>query len=432
MTPQFLIFIAAFFAALGIALCASPWLLRETHKDNPTRKFRWKFKALRGLVGPTNEITIKPFAGDAGGVIASRRLCFGLLIGAVALSAGMFLPHAPGVAMGLTIIVPKRGLVDRHGRELRGNYPLMNSPGARQQASANPILTNFATGIAQDLQSAIAEFLAPTVVVGSTLGHYKAYDNKNAFQVYNTARAVGGAATRIEFAATDPTYNCQPQALEVTVDDTERDAADVDDPIALDQSKIRTLVSSTVVSHETQVVEGTSNALTPEAGLGVYSDVTKDPVAEIDQLIETMSTENGMLMNRLAMGLGAWRVIKNHPKVIARQPGSTNVGVTYAQFAAMLLNPHIEIQVGILSRDTAKFGKGKTAVNIVGSKVLIFYASAAPTQYDPSFAKTFMGKRGGVTKVWSYREPRMDVHAIDWSKDIKITGTSCGKVIALS
>jgi hypothetical protein len=322
-------------------------------------------------------------------------------------------------------------LLIRNRRELPPDFAFKNV-GSRQAASSNPILTNFATGLAQDTQSAVAEFLAPTVVVPSTLGHYKKYDDKNAFQVYNTARAIGGPATRIEFDASDPTYNCQPQALEATVDDAERDAAGDADPIAIDQSKIRTLISSSVLSHEYKVVEKTSNALTPEVGLGVYSDPAIDPVAQIDQLIEDMSTSAGLLMNRMALGLGAWRVIKNHPKVIARQPGSVNVGVTLAQFAAMLLNPEITIKLGILARDTAKFGKAKTAVNIVGSKLLIFYASATPTEYDPSFAKTFMGKRGGVTNVMTYREPRMDVHAIDWSEDIQITGTSCGKVIALS
>ena len=304
----------------------------------------------------------------------------------------------------------------------------------RRQVSANPTLTNYAVGLAQDLESALAEFLAPTVEVPSTIGQYKKFDDKNAFQVYETSRAIGGRATRIEFESTDPSYNCKPQALEVPVDDSERDAADADDPIRLDESKIKTLITSTTISHEVKVINLTVNALTAEAGLGEWSNAAIDPVAQIDSVILAISIETGMLPNRMALGIGAWNVIKNHPLVKARIQGVQTGSVTLEQFAGMLLNPMIKIRVGVLSRDTTKFGKAKSAVNIMGAQLLIFIASENPTQYDPSFAKTFMGRRGGVTSVRTYREEgaRSDIHAVDWSEDIQITGTACGKRINLS
>ena len=304
----------------------------------------------------------------------------------------------------------------------------------RRQASANPTLTNYAQGLAQDLSSALAEFLAPTCEVPSTIGQYKKFDDKNAFQVYNTSRAIGGRATRIEFESSDPTYNCQPQALEVPVDDAERDAADADDPIRLDESKIKTLVSSTTLSHEVQVVNKTIGAVAPEAGLGIWSDPNVDPVAELDGIIEKISTETGMMPNRIAMGIGAWRAFRQHPKVIARQPGAVLIGLSTAQASAMLLNPAIEIRVGVLSQDTTKFGKAANKVNIVGARLLVFIASPSPTQYDPSFAKCFTGKRGGITAVRTYREEgaRSDIHAVDWSEDIQVTGGACGKRVDIS
>ncbi len=319
-----------------------------------------------------------------------------------------------------------------NGRRLHRDYAFKNA--IRSQASANPILTNYAIGLAQDLQSALAEFLAPTVVVPSTIGHFKKFDDKNAFQVYNTARAVGGTATRIEFEASDPTYNAKPQALEVTIDDAERDAAGDADPLALEQSKVKTLVSSAVLSHESKVTAAVVNAVTAEAGLGVYSNATVDPIAEIDGVIEAITTATGMMPNRMAIGIGAWRIIRNHAKVISRQQGASLIGTTTSQFALMLLNPGIDIRVGILSQDLTKFGNVKNAVNIMGAQLLIFIGSQSPTQYDPSFAKSFTGKRGGVTAVRQYRaeSARSDVLATDWSEDIQITGTACGKRIVLS
>jgi len=302
----------------------------------------------------------------------------------------------------------------------------------RKQASANPTLTNYATGVAQDLESSLAEFIAPTVEVPSTLGQFKKFDDKNAFQVYETARAVGGSANRIEFETTDPSYNCKPQALEITVDDSERDAADAEDPIRLDESKVKTLVTTSSVSHEYKVINKTIGALTPVADLGNWYDPNVDPIEEIDSQIQVIATNTGMMPNGLAIGLPAWAAIRKHPKVIARQPGAALIGLTVGQFAAMLLNPGIEVRVGILARDTTKMGKAAAKVNIVGANVLIFLRSKNPTQYDPSFAKSFTGRRGGVTSVRTYREePFSDVHLVDWSEDIQITSTICGKLIAV-
>lgn len=305
----------------------------------------------------------------------------------------------------------------------------------RRNASLNPTLTNFAVGLAQDMARKLAEFISPTVLVGSSVGQYKEFSDKNAFQVYNTARALGGGATRIHFDAADPSYNCQPQALEITVDDAERDAAgdDEENPLRLDEAKITTLLSSTSLSHESQVL-AVAKTLTAVADVGEWSNPANDPILEIDAQIEALATDTGLMPNRLAIGLPAWKIIRHHPKVLARMPGAAVQGTTLAQFAGMLLNPGIEIEIGVLSQDRAKFGKAKDAVNLYGAELLLFLASQNPTQYDPSFMKTFTIRRGGVSAVRTYRDEsaRSDVHAVDWSRDIKKTSAACGRRIVLS
>lgn len=304
---------------------------------------------------------------------------------------------------------------------------------ARSSAGSNPQLTNYAQGLSQDLASAMANFIAPPVPVAATIGHYKSFDSKNAFQVVDTARAVGGPAKRLEFDADDPTYNCQPQALEIAIDDSERDAAG-DNQQQLEEAKTRTLVSSSVVSHENAVFAAVKAGLAASSGVGVWSSATNDPIADIDAQIESIAIACGMMPNRIAFGIGAWRVFRSHAKVIARQPGAAVIGLTTAQAAMMTLNPAIEVKVGILSKDTAKFGAAKSTSNIVGAEVFVFYASPAPTQYDASFAKTFMGGAGGVDNVRVYRSEsnRSDILAVDWSEDIVITSAACGRRITLS
>ena len=67
-------------------------------------------------------------------------------------------------------------------------------------ATYKETLKQYAYGVAQDVKSALADFIAPRVPVGVGTGMFKKFDDKNAFQRYDTARAVGGPATRIEFA----------------------------------------------------------------------------------------------------------------------------------------------------------------------------------------------------------------------------------------
>ena len=306
----------------------------------------------------------------------------------------------------------------------------------KNRASASQVvttLTNYARGVSQDRASALAEFIAPTVPVGAATGKFKSFDDKNAFQVVDTSRAIGGGAKRLEFAATDPDYNCQPQALEIPIDDFERELAG-DADTELEQGKVDTLITSATTSFENKVFTIIKGAQAAAGGVGVWSDANNDPVDEIDAQIEAISTATGMMPNRIVIGLSAWRIFRKHAKVIARQPGAQIIGVTLSQAAAMLLNPAIEIRVGILSKDLAKTGAAKNTANIVGGEVFVFYASPSPTQYDASFAKTFRTRNGGVDQVRKYRDEgsRSDIIAVDWSEDIQVVSPICGRRITLS
>ncbi len=202
--------------------------------------------------------------------------------------------------------------------------------GKRSDYGLNPTLTNYATGVSQDKTSALAEFLAPTVPVGATVGKHKKFDDGNDFQVLDTERALGGPAKRIEFNASDADYNCRPHALEAPIDDAERDAAG-DDQLGLEQSKAATLVTSAVLSHEVRVFARVYAGLAATAGLGNWSAPDVDPVDEIDSLIEAIANETGRMPNGLVFGLGGWRKFRSHPKVLARSPAGRAGGVAVEQ-----------------------------------------------------------------------------------------------------
>jgi hypothetical protein len=302
----------------------------------------------------------------------------------------------------------------------------------RTQSVLNQTLTTYAYGLEQDVRSPIADFLAPPTPVGVSLGQYKKFDDKNAFVVYDTKRAFGGPAQRVAFAASDATFNCKPQALEVAIDDAER-SPDGDD-LNLEQARIRTLVVNATVAHENAVITAANAGVSAVANKGNWSSANVDPIAELDEQIESLAIATGMMPNRMVIGIGALRILRSNPKVLAKFPGAAVVGVSTQQIASLLLNPAMEVMVGVLSKDTTKLGQTKSAANIVGSQVYLFMASANPTQFDPSFMKTFQVRGGSVTAVRQYRDEnvRSDIYAVDWSEDIQVVGTACVKRISVS
>jgi hypothetical protein len=129
-----------------------------------------------------------------------------------------------------------------------------------------------------------------------------------------------------------------------------------------------------------------------------------------------------MMPNRILFGLGALRIIRNNPKVLAKFPGAAQVGVTMDQLLGLFLNPQMQGKVAVLSGDTTKTGATANKANILGNEVFVFIGSDSPDIYDPSFAKTFTVGEGGVDKVREYRDEsaRSDIYAIDWSEDIQV------------
>ena len=263
----------------------------------------------------------------------------------------------------------------------------------------------------------------------ATIGQYKAYDDKNAFQIHDTSRGVGGPARRIFMDVSEPTYNCLPQALEITIDDSERDAAGTLNPLDLEQAKVKTLVQSSVLSHERHVITTVNAAVTANGDtvgggvMGTWSAAGTDPVVQIDYLIEAIAKATGQLPNSILMGMTAWRRFRNNAKVIEKQPGAALIGLNQGQASAMLINPSTDIRLSTMAYDTTKEGKTRSQAFVNGDDVYIFVRSASPTIYDPSALKTFAGGRGGVSAVREYRDEssRSDIYAVDWSRDVKVT-----------
>jgi len=312
---------------------------------------------------------------------------------------------------------------------------------ARQtSATINYILTAYAQGLSNDLLLAnrVVEALCPTVNVTGASGGYKVFSDRNSFAVYGTQRGLGGVAKRILFDATDGTFNCEPQALEVTVDQHERSLADAGgNPLAqqlLDQGKIKALVNGTALSHLDKIVAFVIANTTAVAGRGNWSNNDIDPIDQLDEQLETLSIDVGSVSNiNLVMSTGAWRALRDHPKVKARSTGVQIGGISADQLQGMLLFP-VKVVIGAVSKVSNKEGQTVAKTSVVGANAFLTYSVPGATVYDPSAFKCFTTGSGNINAVRTYMDPsdRFDVHAVDWSEDIKKTSALAVKRLAIT
>jgi hypothetical protein len=294
------------------------------------------------------------------------------------------------------------------------------------------MLVQYAFGLVQDAAEEIADFLAPIVNVGATIGRYKKFNAKNAFQVYSTARAVGGPAQRIAIGKDDGTYDCSPNALEYPVDQAQLDAAGNMSQVDMETAS-RTLLNQARLSRNVTVVSALRAAIAATVNVGKWTAADADPIAEIDSRIEVIAKNTGMMPNALCLGLTAWKIVKNHPKVTGRFKGISG-GVTKELFASVLMNPLIEIRISTSVYDQAKQGADANNANVLGSDLFLFIRSQNPDRFDPSMAKTFRGGQYGIDDVRTYfDEPcRSNIFAIDWSEDSQLIGSMCGERIEVT
>lgn len=300
-----------------------------------------------------------------------------------------------------------------------------------QMQSGAPVsyLTDYAKGIGFNAVDVASRILAPEVTVGSPIGKFKKFDDKNAFQAPDTSRALGGNARRLEFNGTDGDYNCQPQALEIGIDDAER--ADGDE-LGLEQAKIKTVVNSAIRAHGKKVFDkaATLNAATTPAW---STPSAGNPIADLNTQIDAIVTATGEFPTHIVMGVTAWRYFVQHDKVADK----IKIGVVTPEVvkaASLFLAPGIEVVVTPLVTDTAKPGATKNTTQVYGGNIFIVISSASPSIYDPSFMKTFRTQAGGVEAVRSYRDEsaRSQIYAVDWSEDIQVTSTAGARRLTVS
>lgn len=286
-------------------------------------------------------------------------------------------------------------------------------------------LTSYAFALMQDTKAILdlVSSLAPVVPTGVTDGTFNKFDTTQAFKNYqNARRAIGGQASKIEFLSTTGNFAAVPYGLRISIDQHERKRAG--EAIGLlEQGKTRTLQINCLLSYAAAVIDVIKANVSAQAGKGDWSDPAVDPILELDAQFVGIYRQTGVVPNFATLDFGAWAVLKNNPKVLARMPGADVTSVTPQRIGSMLVNPNAKIQVvetSILS--SGGLGNASaTKAGILGGSALVHYTSATPTQYDPSAFKTFAPAASLFTEVYQYPEqPHLDWYENDWTCAIEV------------
>lgn len=298
-------------------------------------------------------------------------------------------------------------------------------PSRLQTVSSSPMLRQYAQGAAQEAIQPVADFLAPTVPVSTSVGRYKKYDEKNRFRIPTTLRGMGGRATELSFAVSDQTFNCAPHALDFPVDNLEELEAEGLESVLQEGASLVAEVSG--LAHEKLVVD------TALASIGSGTDKTwnssADPVDDVDSAIMSVikAAKYGSLMGvGVLFGATAFRIFKNQANVRSRfvTAGGNAIPNITPEAASSLFIGQPDARVSYMVYDDAPEGTAESIKFVLDSTVLVFARRANPTRRDPSFMKTFR-LTGNYMVPGSYTrdDGRVEVAKFDWSEDVKVTNS---------
>ena len=259
--------------------------------------------------------------------------------------------------------------------------------------SASPVLREFAQGAAQSAVMPVADFIAPTVEVPTSVGRYKKYTEKDRFRIPATLRSIGGRATELRFEVSDETYNCEPHALDYPVDNLEKlESADLENTLREGAVAVAEVAA---LSHETSVIDAALAA----AGAGTPKtwDANADPVSDVDAAILDVikAAKYGSLMGvGVLFGATAWVTFKNQSAVrnrfvIGNGPKGGNLAVPTEATSGQLFVGTPEVRTSYMVFDNAAPGVAEDIRFLLDTTVLVFARRPNPTRRDPSFMKTF-------------------------------------------
>ncbi len=272
--------------------------------------------------------------------------------------------------------------------------------GRLEDLRINAYLSEVARGYSNN--AFIADALFPTIDSESEKIDIFEF-NKEAFQVYNTERAIRANSN----VMSPKGFNKKSATL------TEHDLAYPIDYREEDESKkVKLQLHATNVvteglklKHETQcadLVQNPANYPTGNkiilAGTSKFTDAASDPVKVIDDAKDAIAGKIAQDPNTMIIGHDSWRVLKRHEKLKGMISDTKNKLVTLDFLKEIFEIQNIYIGKSVFVDENGNF------VKVWGDNIVLAYTSplSSRTEYDPAFAYTV--KKKNALNIDEYRK----------------------------
>jgi len=227
--------------------------------------------------------------------------------------------------------------------------------------------------------------------------------NKEAFQVYNTERAI-----RADSNVMSPKgFNKKSATL------TEHDLAyPIDYREEEESKKVKLQLHATNVvteglklKHETQCADLVQNLANYPSGNKIllsgtskFSNKDSDPVGVIDDAKDAVAGKIAQDPNTMVIGHESWKTLKRHPQIKELISNNMNKLITIEFLKEIFEIPNIYIGKSVFINESGNF------VKVWGDNIILAYTSplSSRTEYDPAFAYTV--KKKNALNIDEYRK----------------------------
>ncbi|HLS55752.1 MAG TPA: major capsid protein [Zeimonas sp.] len=280
----------------------------------------------------------------------------------------------------------------------------MTRPTARQ-GNFDPLLTNLVVAYMQNETRFVADKVFPVVPVQFADGQYVVYPRGYFWRDQVGPRPYGGQPRVADFQLSRDTYHCEEHALRTMLD--ERDRANAMPPYDPEAAKVRFLMQQHLIHRDRDWVaryfqpsvwgtDLTGVDDSPDANAGTFlafDQDDSDPIATVDYWKDAMAEATGYEPNVMVLGRTAFRVLKNHPAVIARIQ-YTQRGVVTAELLAELFGVSRVLAPGGVvntAEENVNDPEGGLDLQFIVPKtdMLLCYATSSPSMDEPSAGYIF-------------------------------------------
>ena len=190
-------------------------------------------------------------------------------------------------------------------------------------------LTNFSVNYVQDAKNFVAHRAASVIPVLKQTDKYVTYDRGYFWRDESQPRPLGGRPVQVGYKVGEGSYGAIEWALEHVIDDRQR--ANVDDPIKLDENATRLLTQKQLIRADRIWAErmfvagawatqplGVASGQTEGTSFLQFNDDASDPVATIDYYRDLMHRKTGFMPNTIVMGAAVKRRLRLNADIVDR------------------------------------------------------------------------------------------------------------------